>query len=107
MTRRPVKFSWYRLAEFALFGVLIGTAVVGVLFGQYLMALLVGMLALNLVSSGIRARTSYRAGWYSGRADLLLAMQEADRRGLTQAEWLAGVAERDTALLADKDWPEQ
>jgi hypothetical protein len=42
---------------------------------------------------------AYRSGWLDGRATMVAALGEAQRRGLTFDEWLTGQWEADAALL--------
>lgn len=48
---------------------------------------------------GVRRAHAYRTGWLAGRSQMLWAMAEAQRRGMTQVEWLEGELARDYAAL--------
>lgn len=64
-------------------------------FGQLVIATVAGL----AVSSGLRRKTAFRNGWLEGRRQMVEAMLEAQRRGLSPADWMRSEAERDAAVL--------
>lgn len=70
------EYSWYRIAAGPVFGLLIAWA-----------------------SLSAKARFhAYRNGWLEGRAMMMVALDEALRRGLTVTEWAQSQAEQDAVL---------
>ena len=62
-------------------------------------AIFVGIeLGRTAILSARRAQ-AYRSGWLAGRQQMVMAMVEAQRRGITPVEWLTAEAERDWAVL--------
>lgn len=51
------------------------------------------------VSSGLRRQGAYRNGWLAGRQQMVHALAEAQRRGLSPQDWLMSELERDSAVL--------
>lgn len=58
-------------------------------------ALTTVVVVLNVLTVRRYRRTRYSAGWIDGRLALLQSMAEAQRRGISLADWLAAEAERD------------
>jgi hypothetical protein len=57
-------------------------------------ALIGGFIGVSMLSRMKRAR-AYSQGWIEGRLAAYQALQEADRRGLSGAEWLEAEMEKD------------
>src|SRR4051794_14789658 len=49
----------------------------------------------------IRRAATYRSGWLDGRASFVAAMSEAQRRGMSPADWLASEFARDMAVMGE------
>lgn len=47
----------------------------------------------------LRRATAYRSGWLQGRSAMVVALAEAQRRGMSPMEWLEGELQRDWAVL--------
>ena len=59
----------------------------------------VGAFVGPVALSGMKRAGAYRDGWLRGRTDMVAAMVEAERRGLTPAEWLAAEHEKTVSVL--------
>lgn len=105
LVQRPHRARWLFARSLAVFlAVLAGWAVyvwssgdqplphvlLGVVLGGYL-----GTTALGTLSRPM----AYRSGWLDGRATMVAALSEAQRRGLSPDDWLRGQWEADAAVL--------
>lgn len=68
-------------------------------WGDVLSGLLLAVLAGGSVVAALRTKMAYRNGWLEGRGQMVNALAEAMRRGLTPEEWLEGELERDYAVM--------
>jgi len=57
-----------------------------------------GFLGMGLLP-GVRRAVAYRSGWLDGRAQMVAALDESVRRGMTPGEWLRGELARDYAVM--------
>lgn len=63
--------------------------------GHWLDALSFGIWATIALGMLVLPARAYRTGWLGGRLALMESMAEAQKRGMTAADWLAAEAERD------------
>jgi hypothetical protein len=64
------------------------------------------VIGLQLGRAGIvswRRAAAYRTGWLRGRSQMVYAMAEAQRRGLSVSQWLDSELARDFAVLGITD----
>jgi hypothetical protein len=76
-------------------GYQVGNMTWALITGEWAVALTYGLWAALAAGVPYGTHLAYRAGWLEGRIAMMLSMAEAQKRGMTSGEWLAGEAERD------------
>lgn len=84
-----------------LAGAAVGTAIASLVLHDWMQAWLMAVLAGMLVMSIRLRKAAYYMGWVDGRINIMVTMNEAQRRGLTIEEATTSVVEKDLAMMAE------
>ena len=70
-------------------------AVWALVLGRWAVGISYAIWAVLALGFAVLPERAYRAGWLDGRIAMLASMGEAQRRGMSEAEWLVAEMERD------------